>query len=109
MSKASARALGRRLNVLRMFDHHEEKLPSNRNAASVETTHTIYTRTQLLRFAQDDLVDIVLEMQEKGCDTEDNFEASGADLPNLWMKQEEDGPLDMDDEPMDVTFGSDFS
>jgi hypothetical protein len=30
-------------------------------------THTIYTRTQLLRFSQDGLVDIVLEMQEKGC------------------------------------------
>ena len=105
MSKASARALGRRLNVLRMFEHYEEKRPGNRNAAAAETTHTIYTRTQLLRFSQDDLVDIVLEMQEKGCDTEDTFEASGADLPNLWMKQQAAVGAMGDDEPLDVTFG----
>ena len=111
MSKASARALGRRLNVLRMFDHYEEQLPGNRKPVPVETTHTIYTRTQLLRFSQDDLVDIVLEMQEKGCDTEDTFEASGADLPNLWMKQQaavdtngQQVAMD-DDAPLDVTIG----
>lgn len=107
MSQASARALGRRLNVLRMFDHYEEQLPGNRKPVPVETlplTHTIYTRTQLLRFSQDDLVDIVLEMQEKGCDTdEDTFEASGADLPNLWMKQQavdvNGQQVAMDDDP----------
>jgi protein disulfide-isomerase A6 len=111
MSKASARALGRRLNVLRMFDHYEEQLPGNRKPVPVETTHTIYTRTQLLRFSQDDLVDIVLEMQEKGCDTEDTFETSGADLPNLWMKQQaavdtngQQVAMD-DDAPLDVTIG----
>ena len=106
MSQASARALGRRLNVCcaHMFDHYEEQLPGNRKPVPVETTHTIYTRTQLLRFSQDDLVDIVLEMQEKGCDTdEDTFEASGADLPNLWMKQQavdvNGQQVAMDDDP----------
>ena len=100
MSKASARELGRRLNVLRMFDHYEEQLPGNRRPAPMETTHTIYTRSQLLRFSQDDLVDIVLEMQEKGCDTEDTFEASGADLPNLWMKQQ--AAVDVNGQPVAV-------
>lgn len=94
MSKAKARALGRRLNVMRMFDHYVDKLPGNRNAINVETTHTIYTRGQLARFSKDDLVDIVLELQEKGCDTEDDFEASsGADLPNLWMQQQDQEAL----------------
>ena len=92
MSKASARELGRRLNVLRMFDHYEEQLPGNRKPAPVETTHTIYTRAQLLRFSQDDLVDIVLEMQEKGCDTDDELEVSGGDLPHLWMKKQDSIP-----------------
>ena len=110
MSKASARALGRRLNVLRMFEHYTEQLPGNRKPVPVESTHTIYTRSQLLRFSQEDLVDIVLEMQEKGCDTEDTFEASGADLPNLWMKQQaavdvNGQPVAVDDEPVEVSFG----
>ncbi len=34
---------------------------------------------------QEELIEIVLEMQEKGCDTEEEMEVSGADFPHLYM------------------------
>ena len=67
MSKSKARVLGRRLNVLRVFEYYEEKLPGKPKAS--QETHTIYTAEQLQRFPRDELIEIVLEMQEKGCDT----------------------------------------
>jgi len=92
MSKSKARVLGRRLNVLRVFDHFEEKLPGKTKAA--QETHTIYTREQLKRFPPEELIEIVLEMQEKGCDTEEDVDVdvTGADFPHLWMA-DRDGNL----------------
>ena len=92
MSKSKARVLGRRLNVLRVFDHFEEKLPGKKKAA--QETHTIYTREQLKRFPPEELIEIVLEMQEKGCDTEEDVDVdvTGADFPHLWMA-DRDGNL----------------
>ena len=41
---------------------------------------------------QEELIEIVLEMQEKGCDTDDELEVSGGDLPHLWMKKQDSIP-----------------
>ena len=100
MSTSKKRELGRRLNVLRVFEHFQEKLLGNQQQVTVESTHTIYTREQLARFSPDELIEIVLEMQEKGCDTEDTLQASGADLPNLWMKQQ--AAVDVNGQPVPV-------
>ena len=79
MSTSKKRELGRRLNVLRVFEHFQEKLLGNQQQVTVESTHTIYTREQLARFSPDELIEIVLEMQEKGCDTDDELEVSGGE------------------------------
>lgn len=92
MSTSKKRELGRRLNVLRVFEHFQEKLLGNQQQVTVESTHTIYTREQLARFSPDELIEIVLEMQEKGCDTDDELEVSGGDLPHLWMKKQDSIP-----------------